>query len=135
MKNFSIASNALALTLFMLSPVALAQFRPVDPRLTYERVLAIVPMVGSGRADDPKRPMFSDSPKLIGYHAELSDNGQFALVEFVARTREELAVINSSRDARVQTFKKSDAKRSDVLREFQKLKAKFNPDNFGLAVR
>jgi len=113
----------------------MAQFRPVDPRLSHERLLAIVPMIGTGQPEDPRRPMFSDTPNLIGYHAELSDNEQFALVEFVARTRAELASINSSRDARVQIFRKTDARRADVLREFQKLKAKFNPDNFGFSVR
>ncbi len=93
-------------------------------------------MVGTGRGpDDPKRPLFADTPNLLGYHAELSDDGQFALVEFVARTRAALAPITSARDVRVQTFSKTDARRDDIVREFQKLKRKFNIDNFGLSVR
>ena len=120
----------------LLTQLALAQFRPVDPRQTHERILAIVPMVGTGRGpDDPKRPLFADTPNLIGYHAELSDDGQYALVEFVARSRAALAPISSARDARVQTFSKTDSRRDDIVREFQKLKRKFNIDNFGLSVR
>ena len=30
---------------------------------------------------------------------------------------------------------KTDARRDDIVREFQKLKRKFNIDNFGLSVR
>ncbi len=124
------------LVISLLTQLASAQFRPVDPRQTHERILAIVPMVGTGRGpDDPKRPLFADTPNLIGYHAELSDDGQYALVEFVARTRAALAPITSARDARVQTFSKTDARRDDIVREFQKLKRKFNIDNFGLSVR
>ena len=48
------------------------------------------------------------TPYLIGYQAEISDDGQFALVEFVARTRVALAPINAQRDARVQIFRKTD---------------------------
>ena len=120
----------------LLAQLASAQFRPVDPRQTHERILAIVPLVGTGRGpDDPKRPLFADTPNLLGYHAELSDDGLYALVEFVARTRAALAPISSARDARVQTFSKTDARRDDIVREFQKLKRKFNIDNFGLSVR
>jgi hypothetical protein len=119
----------------LLANLLSAQFRPVDPRQTYERIIAIVPMVGTGQPNDPKRPLFSDTPKLIGYQAELSDDGQFALVEFVARSRADLASISPLRDARAQVFRKSDARREDIIREFQKLKRKFNLDTFGMSVR
>jgi hypothetical protein len=121
--------------LFLFTQLLFAQFRPVDPRQTYERVIAIVPMVGSGQPHDPKRPLFSDTPDLIGYQAELSDNGQFALVEFVARSRTAFARISPVTDARVQVFRKTDGRREDIIREFQKLKAKFNLENFGLSVK
>ena len=123
------------LALSLLAQLALAQFRPVEPRQTHERVLAIVPVVGTGHPSDHKRPLFADIPNLIGYHAELSDDGLFALVEYVARTRADLAPISAVRDARVQTFSKTDKRRDDIVREFQKLKRNFNIDNFGLSVR
>ncbi len=71
----------------------------------YQRVICVVPMVGSGTLADPKRPLFSpvageqpsivlkkskgftDAPVIVGYHSVLSDDGQRAIVEFVARDR------------------------------------------------
>ena len=120
-----------ALALF--APALHAQLHPVDPRQTHERILAIVPMVGSGKPGDPKKPLFADTPELIGYHAELSDNEQFALVEFVARTRAALSAISPARNARVQIFRKEGPSREAIIREFQKLKPKFNIDNFSLS--
>lgn len=35
----------------------------VDPTMTYHRVMAIVPLVGSGTAADPVRPMFTPAPQ------------------------------------------------------------------------
>jgi hypothetical protein len=35
----------------------------VDPTMSYHRVLAIVPLVGSGTAGDPVRPMFAPVPQ------------------------------------------------------------------------
>ena len=63
--------------------MAQAQFRKVDPQLTHERIIAIVPMVGAGTAKNPKHPLFSDLEGLTGFTAELSDDGRFVLVEFV----------------------------------------------------
>ena len=36
--------------------LAQAQFRKVDPQLTHERIIAIVPMVGAGTAKNPSIP-------------------------------------------------------------------------------
>ena len=40
---------------------------------------------GAGTAKNPKRPQYSDLAGLTGFTAELSDDGRFALVEFVAK--------------------------------------------------
>ena len=60
-------------------------------RNTHERVLAVVPMVGSGTPDDPRRPMYAPVPGgapsregIIAFTYQVSDDGKFALVEFVA---------------------------------------------------
>jgi hypothetical protein len=70
----------------------------------YERLICVVPIVGTGTVDDPKRPMFvplpghaaadarpskgfSDPPAIVGFHSVLSDDGQSAIVEFIARDR------------------------------------------------
>ncbi|MBY0507303.1 MAG: hypothetical protein K2X03_25535 [Bryobacteraceae bacterium] len=46
---------------------AQAQFRKVDPTLTLERVIAIVPMLGTGSGKDAKRPQFSHLPGITGF--------------------------------------------------------------------
>ena len=57
---------------------------------------AVLPLVGTGTITDPKRPMFAPLPSavspasrtgILGYSFQLSDDGQFALVEFVAAQR------------------------------------------------
>jgi hypothetical protein len=68
--------------------------RNVSPENMYHRVYAVVPMVGAGTSADPQRPMLvplagsrqtetGGRPDLLGYQMQLSDDGKFALVEFV----------------------------------------------------
>src|SRR5579862_7170059 len=73
---------------------AIAQPR-VEWMNRYERVLAIVPVAGSGTAADPKRPQYvpvlsEDTPStttpFLGFAVVFSDDRKFALVEFVARS-------------------------------------------------
>jgi hypothetical protein len=67
--------------------------------MAYHRVWAVTPLVGSGKAGDPVRPMFVAAPpaaaagggltapavrpNLLGYQMQMSDDGKFALVEYV----------------------------------------------------
>jgi len=37
----------------------------VDPRNMYERVIAIVPVIGKGTLEDPKRPMYAPAPSAM----------------------------------------------------------------------
>jgi hypothetical protein len=84
-----------------LAGPAWSQARHVDPSNSYHRVICIVPMVGSGTASDPKRPMYAPLPSQIGrdksgilaYYHELTDDGQNAIVVYVAATRTALAPI------------------------------------------
>lgn len=99
-------------TLVALSVFAGTLFaqRNVSPEHMYHRVWAVVPLVGSGAPGDPRRPMLVPSaptpgqvpanqgtleqaspgqqavtapPDLLGFQMQLSDDGKFALVEFV----------------------------------------------------
>lgn len=45
-------------TLLLLAAAIPAQ-RRVDPRNAYQRIICIVPLVGKGTADDPKRPQYA----------------------------------------------------------------------------
>jgi hypothetical protein len=79
------------LVLALLSP-AFCQHK-ADPAYTHERLICVVPMIGSGTHEDPRRPMFAPIPGkgspdgILAFAYQLSDDGQHALVEFVARAR------------------------------------------------
>src|SRR5262249_32819805 len=108
-----------ALVLFVLSALLLAQdsrqifsepkgslnLQRVSSQVMYHRVYAVVPIVGSGSADDPKRPMFAPTAKemaadhsgVIGYQMLLTDDKTRAIVEFVGTSRKDLMpIINST---------------------------------------
>lgn len=115
--------------------------RKVDPKNTYLRLICVVPMAGSGAAADPKRPMYaplplasSQAPKpaIIGYTHQVSDDGRFALVEFVARDRSAFAAILA--DKSIKVFVKGDQPKGDIEKELKKYKKDFDLDKFGLAM-
>ncbi len=121
---------------------ALAQHR-VDPFSMYARIYAIVPMIGSGTWDDPKRPMFAPRPQdmtpgsrtgVIAYNHVESDDGNFALVEIVTVDRPHLALITgpitTSTDHRgLQLFDRSTSSQATVQGAFQALKKNFDITN------
>jgi hypothetical protein len=85
----------ISVALAALTPLVSAQPR-VDSRNMYERILTIVPLQGAGTPEDPRRPMYAPAPAtlksavatrtgIIGYTHVLSDDGKYALVEFIAR--------------------------------------------------
>jgi hypothetical protein len=107
----------------------------------YERVMAIVPIVGSGTAADPKRPMYAPMPSqmsatartgIIAYNHVVSDDGKFALVEFVARDKSAFQQILA--DATITTFVKGKDSLANVSAAFQKLKKDFDITKFGVMV-
>ena len=114
----------------------------VDARSTYERVRAVVPVIiEQGTFDDPKRPMYAPSPAevqaamvtrqgILGFSYVASDDGHFALVEFVARDRSAFQVILA--DTSVKSFLKGRDKREDMEAEFLKHKKNFDFAHFGV---
>ena len=111
--------------------LAQAQFRKVDPQLTHERIIAIVPMVGAGTARNPKHPLCSDLEGLTGFTAEISDDGRFALVEFVAKESKFLTPLANSGQRQAR---KDSPNKDAVLEEFKRYKRNFKPERFGLAI-
>ena len=79
----------------------------------YERIICVVPLVGAGTLDDPKRPLFApvagdasqalpshskskgflDPATIVSYQSVLTDDGKQAIVMFVARDRAALQPI------------------------------------------
>ncbi len=117
--------------------------RRIDARHVGERILAIVPMTGAGTPTDPRRPMFaplpnrpvpprSESfPEILAFSYQLSDDGRFALVEFVARDRRAFANILNAGRPDVKVFDKSRSTRAEVEAEFRKYKRDFDFSNLG----
>jgi hypothetical protein len=135
---------------FLIRPTAEAQ-RRVDARHTYERLIAVVPMVGKGTYDDPRRPKYAPVVNaataaqksatagaarsgIIGYHAIPSDDGQYALVEFVAVDRAAFAEILADESLKGKVFEKGKGRREDMEREFVKHKRSFNLADLGVMV-
>ena len=129
----------LVLGLTFLSEKLYAQ-RRVDAGNLYSRVLAVVPIVGKGTLDDPKRPTFAPLPSqmtpgnrngIIAFHHEVSDDGQYALVEFVAVQPSALqAVVAAANLPGVKVFQRGTNTQAQVETEFQKYKKGFSFDKF-----
>ena len=128
--------------LLLLINTLFAQNR-VSPEMMYHRVWAVVPLIGSGTHDDPKRPMFVPSPAeqaaklkngdrsgVIGYSMQVSDDGNFALVEFVGATPADLKFIVNSQTAGVKAFERGIATKPQIEAEFQKYKKGFALSSF-----
>jgi hypothetical protein len=109
----------------------------------YERVMMIVPMTGTGSFEDPVRPMYTPLPSafkaaaasrthtgILGFTYVLSDDGQHALVEFVAKDRAAFQQILA--DSTVKSFLKGRDNREDIETEFKKYKKDFDFTHFGV---
>jgi hypothetical protein len=126
----------LSVCLAVIAP-AWAQQR-VDPANLHPRILAVVPIVGSGTWADPKRPSFlpagphdsRDRAGIIAFQQILSDNGNFALVELVAVDRSAFAEILNSTDSRVKAFEVGKHTRQEIEAVFKQFKATFSFDTF-----
>jgi hypothetical protein len=124
------------------APKSTNQIRPrVDPANAYERIFAIVPIVGAGTVQDPKRPLYAPIASaldpvsrsgILGYHFVASDDGLLALVEFVATDRSQFKTILS--DSTIQTFVRGNTDFAAIQTAFQLLKKDFNINNFRIRV-
>jgi hypothetical protein len=157
---------------FLALAAVLSAQRRVDPRNTYVRVICVVPLVGEGTKDNPKRPQFvpesavaavsatrtsavkspspaapGDAPNLsyssqaseaskteiLAFVQQVSDDGKYALVEFVARDRAAFAGIMADKSVKV-LFEKDKAKKDDIERELKKYKKDFDLSDFGVVM-
>jgi hypothetical protein len=69
-----IRAVAVVVCLYMAATTASAQ-PPVSSRNSYERVLAVVPLIGSGTHDDPVRPRPRPKPSMPWDGRGLSGEG------------------------------------------------------------
>lgn len=114
--------------------------RRLSPENVYTRVYAVVPFIGSGTLADPKRPMFAPAPPtatapldrtgIIAYQFQESDDGNFALAEFVAVARTGLAPVLTSAVPNMIFFERGKYTRQQIESEFQKYKKTFSFNSF-----
>ncbi len=125
---------------------ALGNFSPlssqprVDPRNSYERVIAVVPMTGSGKASDARRPMYAPAPakpgvkasraEILGYACIPSDDLQHAICEFVEQGRAALQPLIADSLLAGKVFEKGKTKRADLEQELRKYRKNFDLDKF-----
>ena len=143
----SAALSILFSFLFQVSAAAVATSttpppagRPyIDARHLHHRLYAIVPIIGKGTPDDPKRPLHAPLPRaidsksrtgILAYAYEESDDGKFALVEFVAADPGAFKEIQANTS--IQSFLKGASKKEDLEIQFKKYKKDFDFKNFGV---
>lgn len=124
----------------LLVPGLEAQQR-VDARNLYERVICIVPMVGRGTYEDPKRPLFApvamgDEEKaagrgIVSFSYQLSDDGKFAVMEMVARDRREFWPVLGGSRPDVKVFERGRSDPAVVEAEIRKYLKDFDLSRFG----
>jgi hypothetical protein len=138
------------ITVLLLLLVASASGqRRVDSKNLYHRVICVTPLVGSGTATDPIRPKYAPWPLpvpqvaaskpisrpepsqngIIAFSFVPSDDGHFAIVEFVARNRTAFAPVFSDRT--IQVFEKGKATRAAIEAVLQKYRKSFYLEQFG----
>ena len=117
--------------------------RKVDPKNTYARIICVVPMIGTGAPDDPKRPQYAPWPPpsatqarsrgtILAFTQQLSDDGKSAIVELVASDRSAFqAILN---DKQIKVFVKGTDKKDDIEKELKRYKKDFDLDKFGVVM-
>ena len=123
--------------LLLLVAVCMGQ-RKVDPKNTYNRVICVVPIVGKGTTDDPRRPQYAPWPNsqdpngITGFFFQPSDDGKFAVAEFVSRNRLALQPILNDKSIKVfEEGRQSKASIESAIRPFRK---DFDLTKFGMVM-
>ena len=135
--------RCLLLTALVFLAAALAAQQRVDPHWNYHRVIAVVPMQGSGTAADPLRPKHAPAPPvgalqragIIAFIFEPSDDGQFAIAEFVAVDRAGLAEILADNAPGVLVFEKGVVAQAVIEAAVKPFRKDFSLNTFGVPVQ
>ena len=149
MRLSSVLSALIGLSFLLVAP-GMAQRAPAARRVpghqTYERITVIVPIIGSGTAADPKRPMFAPTPVehsqarvsaasarqrpagIIGYSFHPSDDGKWAIVEFVARDKAAFQPIAAAarNTPGIKAFDREKNSKEEIEIEARKIKKDFD---------
>lgn len=127
----------------LLMKLSFASFHP-DPAGRYERIICVVPLVGSGTVQDPKRPLFTLAADLSPNNAGIgssskntlaeagiaafqsvpTDDGKAAIVMFVAHRYTAFKPILASPKL-IQKFERKDIPEIELVNQLRKYKHDF----------
>ena len=117
---------------------ALHAQRRVDPKNSYVRVIGVVSMAGKGTADDPRRPQYASWPPsqdpngIIGFFFQPSDDGQYAVVEFVGRTRAAFQALFN--DKSIKLFEEGKQTKTSIEAAIRPYRKDFDLTKFGMVM-
>jgi hypothetical protein len=130
----------ICIAFIVLAQVGSAQ-RRVDAGVSYERLYAVVGIVGSGSLDDPKRPKYAPAPNaqssqsrtgILGYQFVKGDDGM-ALVQYVAASQAAFKEILA--DPTIKTFLRGRDSQAAMEAEFLKHIKTFDFAHFGVRMQ
>ena len=105
----------------------------VDARLTGERIILVVPFVGAGTIDDPKRPLFAPKPgedsPVEGFAWVPTDSGKLAIV-VLDGTAPRRSCVRHWLMCAFEGFQKGKHTRDEVEGVLKKLKKDFSLEQF-----
>jgi hypothetical protein len=139
----SISRGRIAAAALFVCLCAFAQDRKVPSQNQHERVIALVPFVGAGTMEDPRRPMFAPLPGqvdagsqtgIIAFHFVPTDDGQFAIVELIARNRAAFKDILANTNPAILVFLKGRDLTASIEQAMQQHKKGFTLQSFGQVV-
>jgi hypothetical protein len=123
--------------LLVLASVVCAQ-RRVDPRFSYVRVIAVVPLIGQGTQEDPRRPQYAPWPAatdpngIIAFSFVPSDDGRLAIVEFVARSRSAFEALLA--DKNITALEKGRVSKTSLEAAVRTYRKDFDLNKFGMVM-
>jgi hypothetical protein len=123
------------------STVAVIHKRAVDPQNVYTHIITVVPFTGKGTYADPKRPLYLPASRasatsrtdILGFTYLPSDDGLFAIVEYVAVNKTALQPILS--DKTLTVFQKGVHSQAVIEAAMQKYRKGFSLNHFGVTAR
>jgi hypothetical protein len=136
----SLAVFGLLLTSFTIN--LFGQQHAVDPANRYYRVICLVHLTGSGKADDPIRPEYvpkaSDAPSrdgIIAWSSQLTDDGKMAIVHLVAVNHYALDALLADKRPEIRVFEIGKHEPAAIALALKAVKANFSLESLRVVAR
>jgi hypothetical protein len=127
---------SLLLCLYGLFTLSLLAQRGADPSVRYYRLICLVHMVGSGKANDPVRPEYvptaADAKRqgILAWSFQLTDDKGMAIIHVVASNRAAFAPILADKRPEVKIFEIGKDAPAAIEAAMQLVKAGFSLSKF-----